>query len=169
MPPLDVDALILDLVATGRYATPDEVAALVAHVARARFTSRLVKPPSKDRISLAQVGIILPPGKTRSIEWHLLKRIYIDNQWPIGTSETQFEADLHQAILHPQVQIWTYRYTTHPYLGFMAPSHRQDGLEPEALIFVAYTPVFGTITTGYQTSGTEKVFTEEVTDVIQHR
>jgi hypothetical protein len=35
----DVDALILDLIATGRRATPEEVADIVAHVAQAPFAT----------------------------------------------------------------------------------------------------------------------------------
>lgn len=38
-------------------------------------------------------------------------------------SNDQFVADLQQAILHPQVHVWTYRYYNQAYVGFLAPSH----------------------------------------------
>jgi hypothetical protein len=115
------------------------------------------------RKQLNQLGIALPVGKVRSIEWHLLSRIHIDGQWPVGTTEDQFIDDLHQAVLHPQVQVWTYRYYTQPYAGFLAPSHVQQVPQPERYIFVAYSPIHGTITTGYQASDLSTVFYKGVT------
>jgi len=98
------DDLILNLIETGRQASAEEVAAIVAHVAQAPFASYLAHVPSPVRMGLAQVGITLPFGKVRTVEWHLLKRIYLDQQWPVGTTEAAFVADLHQALLHAQTQ-----------------------------------------------------------------
>lgn len=77
-----VDDLILKLIDTGRQASAEEVSAIVAHVAQAPFASYLAHVPSPVRSGLAQVGITLPPGKVRAVEWHLLKRIYLDQRFP---------------------------------------------------------------------------------------
>jgi len=67
------------------------------------------------------------------------------------------------------VPAWTYRYAGHAYTGFMAPSHVQQVPRPELYIFVADSPVFSTITTGYQASSVASVFYKGVTDVVQHK
>jgi len=164
-----VDDLILQLIETGRQASAEEVAAMVGHVAQAPFASYLAHVPSPVRIGLAQVGIILPTGKVRAVEWHLLKRIYLDQQWPIGTTEAEFVADLHRTLLQVQTQLWTYRYYTHPYAGFLSPAFRQEAAQPQQYIFVAYSPLFGTMTTAYQTGGIVNVFDATFSDIVQHR
>jgi hypothetical protein len=164
-----IDDLILKLIETGRQASAEEVTAIIDHVAQAPFASYLAHVPSPVRIGLAQVGITLPPGKVRAVEWHLLKRIYLDKQWPVGTTEAAFMADLHRALLHEQTQIWTYRYYTHPYAGFLSPSAIQQVAQPQRYIFVAYSPAFGTITTAYQTNGVANVFDLTFSDIVQHR
>lgn len=166
---METNHLILDLITTTRRATPAELGQIIAHVSQAPFASYLSRVPKKMRRDLKARGIILPAGKMRSVEWHLLKRIHIEEQWPIGTTEAQFIADLHQAILHPQVQIWTYRYYNQPFAGFLAPSHVQYVPEPEHYIFVAYSTSFSTITTGHQASSITRVFEHRFTDIIQHR
>lgn len=95
--------------------------------------------------------------------------MYLDQQWPIETTEAQLITDLHQAVLHPQGQIWTYRYYDHAYAAFLAPSHVQQAPQPEPYLFVAYSPVFGTITTGYQASGSGSILSSGFTDLVQHR
>ncbi len=164
-----IDGLILNLIKTGRRASVGEVTLLVAHVAQAPFASYPSQVPPLVRVGLQQAGITLPSGKVRSVEWHLLKRIYLDQQWPIGTTEAEFIADLHRAILHPRTEIWTYRYYSHPYAGFLSPSDVQHRSQAERSIFVAYSPVFGTITTAYQTGGINQVFDATFSDLVQHR
>ncbi|HYN89462.1 MAG TPA: hypothetical protein VER55_13080, partial [Ardenticatenaceae bacterium] len=97
------DDLILDLLSTGRRATHVEVAEIVAHVGQAPFATRLSHVPTSVRKQLHEAGVNLPAGKIRAIDWHLLKRVYLDEQWPGGTTEAEFVADLHQAVSHTQV------------------------------------------------------------------
>ena len=164
-----IDALILTLIDRQRQATENELAAIIEHVAQAPFASYRSHVPTPVRKGLEKLGMSLAPGKVPTVEWHLLKRVYLDQQWPVGTTEDDFLRDLHQAIVHPQVQVWTYRYYTHPYIGFLAPSHVQQVPQPERHIFVAYSPVFGTITTAYQTSGIDHVFDPAFLTIVQHR
>lgn len=54
---MDVDALIIELVESGRRATGEELSQIVAHVAQAPFASRLVRPPRWWREALGRRGI----------------------------------------------------------------------------------------------------------------
>ena len=164
----DVDALILDLITTERQATPEEVADIVAHVAQAPFATYLARVPKRLRRLLAKRGIALP-ARLPSLEVHLLKRIHDEQQWPIGTTADQYVTDLRQAVSHPDVQVWTYRYFGQSFAGFLAPSHVQGAPRPEAYIFVAYSPLYGTITTGYQASDASQIFNEKYTELVQHQ
>jgi hypothetical protein len=165
---LTVDALILELIETGHQASPEELATIIAHVAQAPFATYQARVPIKLHRAMVSLGRILPP-KLSSLAIHLLKRVDEEQQWPVGTSEQQYIADLHRTVAHPDVQIWTYRYFTQPFVGFLAPSHVQNASRLEKCIFVAYSPVYGTLTTGYQASAIAEVFTEGYTDVMRQR
>ncbi len=148
---LTVDELILELIEIGHPAFTEELATITAHVAQAPFATYQARVPIKLRRVMADLGTVLAP-KLSSFEIHLLKRVYEEQQWPVGTTAQQYIADLHSATSHPDSQIWTYRYFAQPFAGFLAPSHVQDATRPEDYLFVAYSPVYGTIPTGYQTS-----------------
>lgn len=162
------DDLILNLIETGRQASTEEVVAIVAHVAQAPFASYLSRVPVNLRQLLMQKGVSVPT-RLSSLERHLLKRIYVEQQWPIGTTAETYLRDLRMAIAHPPVQIWTYRYFGQPFVGFLAPSHVRQAIKPESHLFVAYSPEYQTLTTGYQASGSDSIFTDEYTDVVRHQ
>lgn len=162
------DAIILDLITTGHQATADELEAIIAHVARASFASYLSRVPTKVRQALGQQGVSCP-ARMPSVEWHLLERVYLDQQWPPGTTTTQYVHDLHQAVLHPDAEVWTYRYFGQPSAGFLSPSHVQGLPGSERYLFVAYSPTFGTLTTGYQASDRQKVFDVNYTALVRHQ
>lgn len=162
------DVIILDLIATARQATPDEVAVIIAHVAQASFVTYLSRVPIRVREGLGHYGLNCP-ARMSNIEWHLLERVYLDEQWPPGTTVAEYVHDLHQAIKHAEVEVWTYRYFDRPYAGFFSPSHVQGLPGSEPYLFVAYSPVFGTLTTGYQTAARQNVFDVNCRVLIQHR
>ena len=120
------------------------------------------------RQALEARGVQVPSGKQPAVSVHLLKRIYFDGQWPIGTTVEQFARDLHQAVQHPEVQLWTYRWLGEVCAGLLAPSHVRHVPHPEAFIFVAYSTDHGTITTGFQASGPETIFTDAVAQLRRH-
>ncbi|MFB0545626.1 MAG: hypothetical protein ACETWB_01830 [Anaerolineae bacterium] len=155
----NTDTLILALIASNRQASDEELRRIVAHLARAPFASRPVRVTRWLREQSAQRDKILTETKLPSVEIHLLKRVYIDQQWPLGTTALTYLADLHQAVQHPEAEIWTYRYYEEPMVGVLAPSHVRNVPNPQPFIYVAYNPRFGTIVTGYQTSGPEAIFT----------
>ena len=74
-----------------------------------------------------------------------------------------------EAVQHPEVAIWTYRYFGRPYVGFLAPSHVRFVPLPLPYIYVAYDPQYGTVTTGYQASGYGAVFDSHCLDLVRHR
>jgi hypothetical protein len=165
---VDIDALIVELIEAGRQATEDELSQIVAHVAQAPFASRPVRPPSWLLEALARLGITMPARMPAS-EAHLLKRIYYDQQWPVGTTTDQFVADLRLAIRHPDARVWTYEYFGEPCVGLLAPSHIRDTPGAKSYIFVVYSARYRTLTTGYQASGPETIFNEKHQRLTQHR
>jgi hypothetical protein len=166
---MDVNALIIELIESGRQATDDELAQIAAHVAQAPFASRLIRPPRWWRDALAQCGIAVPVHVSAG-EFHLFRRVYLDKQWPPSTTLEAYVQDLRQAIRHPEAEIWTYRYYGAPAIGFLAPSHIPEAPTSTPFIFVAYSPQYGTLITGYQTAGVEKVFNSDAyQDVRRHR
>lgn len=52
--------------------------------------------------------------------WHLLKRVYVDQDWPVGTSFEKLNDDARVTIKHPETQIYLYGYyrTDPPRLQF---------------------------------------------------
>jgi len=42
--------------------------------------------------------------------WHLLKRIYVDQDWPVGTTLEQFNEDARATVLDSETEIYVYGY-----------------------------------------------------------
>jgi hypothetical protein len=162
------DQIIHDLVATQRQATTDEIVTILISVAQASFATYLARVPNALRRLLVRRGIDVAP-KLSSLEWHLLKRIYVERQWPEDTTAAMYESDLRRAVQHPEVAVWTYRYFGRPYAGFLAPSHVRSAPLPLPYLYVAYDPQYGTITTGYQVSGYGALFDSNCTTMVRHR
>ena len=164
-----VDQLIRDLIVSNRHATEEEQQRIVSHVANAPMSQRPVKINQWLRLELEARGIHIPSEKLPSVEIHLLKRVHFDGQWPPETRVAQFMADLHQAVRHPDAQIWTYRWLSESFAGFLAPSHVQNVPNPEAYIFVAYSADHHTIKTGFQASSVDAIFTDPFENLFRHR
>ena len=155
---MEVDQLIITLIETGRQASEEELDRIIEHVAQAPFASHPVKISGWLREELRKHQLQVTQARMSSIKLHLLKRIYVDRQWPPQTSPERFVVDLHKAVRHPDVRVWTYKFRGEPYIGFLSPSHVQDVANPEKFIYVAYSPRYGVIITGYQASGPEAIF-----------
>jgi hypothetical protein len=165
----NVAQLILTLIRTNRQATTEELQQIITTAAQAPFSSRPLKITRWLRQALEARGLRVPSEKLPSVEIHLLKRMHLDRQWPLGTTRDQFIADLHHAVQHPNVQVWTYRWLGEAFVGFLAPSHIQNVSNSEAYIFVAYSADYGVIKTGFQASSLEAIFTETFENLTQHR
>jgi hypothetical protein len=99
-----IDDLILKLIETGRQASAEEVAAIITHVAQAPFATYLAKVPNQLRRLLSEKGVDLPV-RLSSLAIHWLKRVVEEEQWPAGTTDVMYVADLQKAVLHQNVQI----------------------------------------------------------------
>jgi hypothetical protein len=163
---MDIDALIVELIESGRRATDDELSQIVA---QAPFASRPVRISPRLRDKFAAVLGKPVARQLPSVEFHLLKRIHLEQQWPVGTTARQYVTDLHFAVRHPAARIWTFEYRTEPIVGFLAPSHIQNAPKPEAFVFVAYNARYRTITTDFQASGSGAIFGKEHQRLRQHR
>jgi hypothetical protein len=42
--------------------------------------------------------------------WHLLKRIYVDQDWPIGTTQDKLDEAARAVVEHPDTKIYIYGY-----------------------------------------------------------
>ncbi len=162
--------LILTLCQSGRLATNDELQQMVAHVAQAPFSTRLLKVQQTFYQQLAAVGVDIKTPQLPSVEIHLLKRIYLEQQWPVSTTVAQYVDDLHQAVQAPTCQIYTYRRQGEHFAAFLAPSYvRQNVRYPQEFIFVTYSAEYGTIKTGFQASGPSTIFTVNFEQLTRHR
>jgi hypothetical protein len=166
---MESDDLIKALINTKRLADEAELAQIVQHVSQKPMSTRLIKINQWLRYELAMRSVQVPSDRIPSVELHLLKRIHFDGQWPLDTTPAQYETDLHRAVLHPQVRVWTYFRLKEHCVGFLAPSHIHSVPNPETFIFVAYSADFGTIKTGYQASSSEAVFNDTFEQLMQHR
>lgn len=166
-----IQKLVIALIDTGRFATLQEVEDIVNHVAQASFSARLLKVNQRFRQDLANSGIQLTNVYLSSLEIHLLKRIYIEQQWPIGTTVAQYLADLQQAVREPTCEIYTYRWRGEAFVSFLAPSHQQtvQVRNPQPFIFVAYSVDYDTIKTGFQASSAASIFTPYFQQITRHR
>ena len=160
---------LFTLITGQRQATHEEILQIIAQVARRPIATYPVKMTFWLRQEFEMKGVSVPNTKLSSAQIHLMKRIHYDGQWPVDTTVAQFEADLHIAVQHPAVQIWTYRWANEHFAAFMAPSHVRNVQEPEDFIFVAYSADYGTIKTGFQASGVHTIFTDEFEHLVRHR
>ena len=161
--------MIVTLCQTTRLALADELRQMVAYVAQAPFSTRLLKVKQSFRQELAVLGIQVNASHLPSVEIHLLKRIHIEQQWPATTTVAHDVADLQQAVQASGCQIYTYRRQGENFAGFLAPSHvTQNVLYPQKFIFVTYSADYGTIKTGFQASDPATIITEQFEQLTRH-
>ena len=151
-----VDALIARLIRDDRaVATPADVAAIVARIASAPFSRRVVRVPRLDR-GLTYRHISL--GTTAdSLDYHLAKRVRAERQWEDGTLENDYLSDLRAAVRHRQARLLIYERTGDLCAATISPAiavvpvHRL-GQEWQPYLLVVYSALHGTVRTGYMFS-----------------
>ena len=52
-----------------------------------------------------QRNALIPSGL-----WHLLKRVYIDQDWPMDTGQDDLDRDIAETVRHPETEIYVYGY-----------------------------------------------------------
>lgn len=122
------DRLIRELIATGRDASPEEIAQIIERVATAPFNPD-VHPIRVVERGTTYAGETLGP-RAKSLTFHLIKRVVIEDQWADGTTAAQYLADVRAAVREPSGRL---KKTFHSLL-------------------VIYSADRGIIVTGYQFS-----------------
>lgn len=151
--PHPVDRLIRELLATGRAATPDEVASIVARLASAPFNPGdiRVRRPLRGTTYLGQtLG-----ARADSLVYHLAKAVIVDDEWAAGTTAGQYVADLRRAVLAPTARLGIYERQAGHLAAAIAPTEQiippeRRGARWERLLLVLYSADRGIIISGYQ-------------------
>jgi len=107
----------------GRVITPELVRDICQKAAAARWGTHLLR---WRYFEVHHGGVtyhrnaLLPSGL-----WHLLKRVYVDQDWPMVASQEDLDRDIQATVLHPETEIYVYGYyrTEPPRLqwGFLNP------------------------------------------------
>jgi hypothetical protein len=92
----------------GRKITPEMVRQTIEKAALIRWGTHLVRwryfDIEHENITYHRNAMI-PSGL-----WHLLKRIYVDQDWPIGTTQDKLDEAARAVVEHPDTKIYIYGY-----------------------------------------------------------
>ena len=121
------------------------------------------------RQELAARGVRSPSETLLPVDIHRLQRLHLDRQWSAETTVEPCLADLHQAVQHPAVQVWTSRWRGAACAGFLSPSPLHNVSNPEVSILVASSAEHGVIRTGLQASSPEAGCAEGCGHLTRHR
>jgi hypothetical protein len=154
------DQLIRELIRTERAASPDEIAQIVERIATAPFTSRLVRVPSRER-GVEYQGHVLA-ARMPSLDYHLIKRVAIEEQWAWGTTLARYLSDLERAVRDPAARLVVYERrgdhvaATITPTGQVIPTARL-GTDALPQLLVVYFADNRMIVTGYQFSTLDQI------------
>lgn len=111
------------LTVLGHTITPELVRAVREDAANARWGTHLLRwryfEVSHEGVTYHRNALI-PSGL-----WHLLKRVYVDQDWPMDATQEDLERNIRETVRHPETEIYVYGYyrTDPPRLqwGFFNP------------------------------------------------
>ena len=151
-----VDRLIRELIQTGRPALPGEIADILDRMATAPFDARIASVPAQLR-GRSYLGRTLGVRES-ALRIHLAQRVLADRQWAAGTTESEYLADLRQAVQDPTVQLLVYARRGGSVAATLTDTTRVVAAArrgPDALpwLYVAYSADRGMIASGYQATG----------------
>jgi hypothetical protein len=154
------DRLIRELIASGRGASPDEIAQIVERMATAPFTTRLLHVPTRERGASYQGHILA--ARMPSLVYHLVKRVAIEEQWQWGTTLVRYLADLKRAVRDPTARLVVYERRGDFVAATITPTSRiipaaRLGLDALPQVLVVYSANSGMIVTGYQFSTLDQI------------
>jgi hypothetical protein len=150
-----VDRLIRGLIASGRAASRQEIAAIVDRMASAPFEPRAFRVPVRHR-NLEYLGQPLG-ARSPSLSYHLVKRVLVERQWAVGTTEQQYLDDIRRAVGATGSRLAIYERqggalaATVTRTAIVVPADRRGARSLPALV-VIYSADRGIIVTGYQCS-----------------
>jgi hypothetical protein len=152
------DALIHELVRSGRAARPEEVRQIRERLATAPFNSQLIRVPTRER-GLGYQGRVVQ-ARDDSAFVHLVRRVVKEKQWADGTNVSEYLEDLHQVAGDPSSRIVLYDSGRGPVAGAFGPNtipSERLGRHAELYVFMVYSVDRSSIITGYQVSDMSKV------------
>lgn len=89
--------------------------------------------------------------------WHLLKRIYVDQEWPPDTTQQQLNDEARETIEHPETEIYVYGYyRTDP------PRLQWGFFHPRTTIVVVYDSEADLVTTVFKPAGGALFFQRQI-------
>lgn len=150
------DQLIRELIATGRAATEEEVARIVARLATAPFDPRVLPVPAALRG--ARLGGRTLGHHEPAVTIHLAQRVIGDGQWSAATTEADYLADLRRGIGDPSARLVIYKRRGGPIAATLTPADRalpsdRRGPKSPPWLYVVYAVDRGIIVSGYGASG----------------
>jgi hypothetical protein len=151
-----VDQLIRELVTSGRPATADEVQQILDRLATAPFDPRVL-PVRPRHQSLAYQGRTLG-SHAPALFLHLTLRVVEDQQWALGTTESEYLTDLRSAPATAGARLLVYHRRGGAVAAVLAANllaSSRLGPAPEPWLYVVYSADRGTILSGYQASGVQ--------------
>jgi hypothetical protein len=142
-----------------RMPTEAEIKRVLAHVARAPFSTR---PVAVDKSIRGQVFQGRKLGdREPSIIAHFAKRVLINRQWTGDVTPAEFVDHLHFAFLEQSAKRAVYvGHDQRTYFSVLAPNTIPSdrlGSDSQPFLWVVYTADYGTIVTGYQVPGIEEI------------
>jgi hypothetical protein len=153
-----VHRLIGEIIRSRRAARAEEVDRIIEHIANAPFNNQIVQVPiaHQNRSYLgSHIGT-----RTDSLTAHLLKRIFINEQWRIGTTLEEFLADIKAATLHESARPVVYERRGGIIVGTLSenvtPSARRGSLSLP-LIYIVYSSDRDSIISVYQASNVHAI------------
>ena len=155
-----VDQLIEELVQARRQATPTEIARILSRMAGASFAPNTVKVPIKDR-GHSYRGQTLG-SQANSLDYHLVKRVIVEEEWSPGTTAAEYVADLQRVVQQPGARLVLFPFGSHHRAMALTATNRvipsnRLGSAPLPLLIVVYSTDRGALITGYQVSSISKV------------
>jgi hypothetical protein len=159
-PSSDADQLIIELIRSRRAATADEVRRILERMAPAPFDDRPRRVPVQER-GLKYLDWTLERRMPSPI-YHLVKRVAIEEQWAVGTTEEQYVSDLQVAVRHPAARLVVYERrggcmaATVTLTSLVLPVERMN-LGTLEMLLVVFSADRGTIVSGYQFSESDTV------------
>jgi hypothetical protein len=151
---LQPNSIVPQLVFQSTQASADQLAQIVKAAATAPFANDLLEVDELLWGNFWHGDVIAPGYRLPAIELALLRAIRLDQNWPEETTVTEFLADLHHVIRHPQTGIWTMAAVGEPCVVF--GKQEAGGL----VTVVWYCATTGQLHAGYQTPA-ELLYWEE--------
>ncbi len=150
----NADRLILEAATASRHPSPDELQEIIAKVAGSRFN-----PAFRERVGgriagLSWQGRTLRGGDTLPpVEVHYLRHVIARREWPEGATLDEYIESIQEAILSPNVHIFTSLYGSEWQLGIIVPSDKWRGPHGGDWIVMEYRLSRRHPVTAYQKNG----------------